>query len=141
MATFIKGLSVSLVAAADLSAKQFYAAKIDSNGKAAVAGAGEACVGIIQNNPLAGSPASVMMSGTSKAKAGGSITAGDYVAADANGKFVSATKGKVNTSDAGAAADPVIGSNVIGIAVTGASDGDLFTVAIMHMGAVPTTAA
>lgn len=141
MATFIKGVTISLVAAADLSAKQFFAAKVDSNGKAAVAGAGEACIGVVQNNPLAGSPASIMVSGTTKAKAGGSITAGDFVAADANGKFVSATKAKVNTSDAGAAADAVIGSNVIGVAITGASDGDTFTLAVQHMGAVPTTAA
>lgn len=140
MATFTKGLSISLVAAADLSAKQFFAAKIDSNGKAAVAGAGEACVGVIQNNPPAGSPANIMVNGTTKAKAGGSITAGDYVAADANGKFVVATKGRTNTSDAGAAADALLGSNVVGIAVTGAADGDLFTLAVMHMGAVPTTA-
>jgi hypothetical protein len=140
MATYTKGQSISLVAAAALTAKQFYAAKIDSNGKAALAGAGEAAIGIIQNNPPAGSPASVMISGTSKAIAGGEITAGAVVAANADGKLVAATKGRTDTSDTGGAADALLGSNVIGIALTGAASGDIFTVAIMHMGAVPTTA-
>lgn len=140
MATYIKGQSISLAAAAALTAKQFYAVKIDSNGKAALAGAGEAAIGIVQNNPAAGQPASVMISGTSKAVAGGNITAGDPVAADADGKLVNATKGRTNTSDTGAAADALLGSNVIGMALTGAASGDIFTVAILHMGAVPTTA-
>ena len=135
MATYIKGQSITLAAAADLSAKQFYAVKVDSNGKAALAGAGEAAIGILQNNP-----ASIMVSGTTKAVAGGSITAGDVVAANADGKIVSATKGRTNTSDAGAAADALLGSNVLGIALTGAASNDIFTIALMHMGAVPTTA-
>jgi hypothetical protein len=140
MATYTKGQSISLVAAAALTAKQFYAVKIDSNGKAALAGAGEAAIGIVQNNPGAGQPASVMVSGSSKAVAGGSITAGDVVAANADGKLVAATKGRTNTADEGGATDALLGSNVIGIALTGASSNDIFTVAIMHMGAVPTTA-
>lgn len=140
MATYIKGQSITLAAAADLSAKQFYAVKVDSNGRAAVAGAGEAAIGILQNNPASGVPASIMVSGTTKAVAGGSITAGDVVAANADGKIVSATKGRTNTSDAGAAADALLGSNVLGIALTGAASNDIFTIALMHMGAVPTTA-
>lgn len=118
MATFLKGQSISLVAAADLTAKQFYAVKIDSNGQAALAGAGESAIGIVQNNPAAGSPASVMISGTSKAKAGGNITAGAKVAANSSGVFVAATTGNA----------------VIGFAKTGASSGDTFEVVLKSLG-------
>lgn len=135
------GTDVSLLAAADLSAKQFYAVKVDSNGKAAVAGAGEHAVGVVQNDPTSGQAATVRIGGVTKAKAGGSITAGDRVAADASGTFVAATLAKVNTSDGGAASDPVIASNVFGVALEGASSGEIFAVLITHSGAVPTTAA
>src|SRR5574343_819102 len=129
---------LSLVAAADLSAKQYYAVKIDSAGKVAVAGAGELAIGILQNKPAAGEAANVWTFGpVSKAFAGGTIAAGAAVAADSNGKLVTATAGKVNTSDAGASADPLIASNVIGVAVTSAVSGDIFAVALIGAGAVP----
>jgi hypothetical protein len=134
-------MALSLVAAADLSAKQFFGIKVDSTGKAALAAAGEPCIGVLQNNPTSGQVATVGFLGTSKAKAGGSITAGDQVTTDANGKIVAATKGRTNTSDAGAAADALIGSNVIGIALSGASTDDVFEIALMYSGAVPTTVA
>lgn len=132
---------VSLVAAADLSAKQYYAVKVDSNGKAALAGAGEFVAGILQNKPVAGQAANIAWGGVTKAFAGGNITAGNKVAADANGKFVAASEAVVNTSDAGAAADPSIGSNVIGVALTSASTGDVFAVLLTNSGATPKTAA
>lgn len=132
---------ISRVAAADLSAKQFFAVKIDNTGKVDLAGAGEMAIGILQNNPASGQVASVAFIGTSKAIAGDSITAGDPLAVDANGKLVLATKARTNTSDAGAAADPLIGSNVIGIALDGAASGDIFQIALVPMGAVPTTVA
>ena len=79
---------ISLLAAADYSAKQFYAVKVDSNGKAALAAAGENAIGILQNNPVAAEPATVMTLGISKAIYGGSVTAGQNLSADASGKFV-----------------------------------------------------
>lgn len=134
--------SLSLVAAADLSAKQYRAVKVDSNGKAAVAGAGEAAIGILQNDPISGQAATVATVGArSKALAGGNITAGNYVAADANGAVVAATLGRVNTSDAGGAVDAVIGSNIIGIALNGGVANDIITVLITLPGVAPTTAA
>ena len=141
MSTSNPNVCITRVAAADLSAKQFFAVKIDNTGKAALSGAGEPAIGILQNNPASGVAAAIAISGTSKAVAGGSITAGDRLTADATGKMVTATAGRTNTSDTGVAADPLIGSNVIGIALEGAASGDIFQVAVLHMGAVPTTAA
>ncbi|CAB4130450.1 hypothetical protein UFOVP119_74 [uncultured Caudovirales phage] len=134
--------TVTLAAAADLSTKQYYAVKVDSSGNAAVAGAGDFAAGLLQNKPsAAGQPATVAYGGVSKGFAGGTITAGNLVAADASGKLVAATKGKTDTSDTGAAADALIGSNVIGIALASAVASDIFPVLLLIAGAVPTTAA
>ncbi|CAB4180606.1 hypothetical protein UFOVP1040_86 [uncultured Caudovirales phage] len=142
MSTQIPFLTITLPAAADLSTKQFYGMKVDSAGRAAVAAAGELCVGVLQNKPDAiDKEATISVLGASKMVAAGSITAGAQVAVDANGKATTATKAAVNTSDGGVAADAVIASNVIGIALTGASANDVFPVLLLHAGAVPTTAA
>lgn len=86
---------ISLIAATDLSAKQFYAVKVDSNGKAALAGAGERAAGILQNDPASGKVANVMALGVSKAVYGASVTAGAELEVDANGKLITASTGKV----------------------------------------------
>lgn len=141
MSTQNAAQTLTLIAAADLSAKQFYAMKVDSNGQAAVAGAGEVVVGVLQNDPASGQAACVATAGVVRAVAGGSITAGATVAANASGKFVDAAEAKVDTSDAGGAADPVIGSYVFGVALEGASTNDIFRIQVLHAGAVATTAA
>lgn len=141
MSTQGHGVDITLIAAADLTGKQFYAVKIDSNGKAALCGAGERASGVLQNNPNAGEAGTVRISGITKMKAGGSITAGALVAADANAKAKAAVLARTDTSDGGGAVDPLIGSNVIGIATTGAADGDLLSVLLQIGGAAPTTAA
>lgn len=134
--------SFSRVAGADLSTKQFLAVKLNSSGKAVVASAGEFAVGVLQNKPASGQTASIATVGAiTKAVAGGSITAGATVAVDAAGKFVDATEAKVNTSDAGSSTDAVIASNVIGVALEGASSGDVFPLLITLSGSTPTTAA
>lgn len=131
-----------LEAAADLSEKQFYCVKIDSNGAIALAGAGEAAVGVLQNKPVAAEAAEVMVMGTTKAVAGAAISKGALVASDANGKLKAAVLGKTDTSDAGAAADPLIGSHVLGVALEAATaDLQVISIQLLHLGAVPTTAA
>jgi hypothetical protein len=131
----------SLPAAADLSAKQFYAVKVNSSGQAALAAAGEFAIGILQNKPTAGQAATIVTVGpVSKAVAGGSITAGALVAADANGKLVAATLARTNTQDH-STTDPLIGSNVVGVALEGAATNDVFAVLLTSAGAAPTTAA
>lgn len=136
----VPGFSISLIAAADLSAKQYYAIKVDTDGKAALAGAGLG-IGILQDEPVSGAIGQVAVSGISPAIAGGTVTAGDRVTANASGKLVTATAGKTDTSDVGAAADPLIGSNVIGIALTSAAADEQFSLLILQQGAVPSTAA
>lgn len=80
--------TLSLIAAADFSTKQYYGAKVDSNGKAALAGAGENAIGILQDTPTAGSIGNVMTLGVSKAVYGATVTAGQNLSADANGKLI-----------------------------------------------------
>lgn len=135
---------LSLIASADLSTKQYYAVKINTDGKIALAAAGECAIGILYSKPNAdGVVASVRPLDGRKAKAiaGGSITKGDLLAADANGKLVTATKAKVDTLSTGIAADPVIGSHVLGVALEGASAADIFQFLALPLGAVPTTVA
>jgi hypothetical protein len=133
--------SITLAAAADLSGKQYYAVKVDSTGKAALGAAGDFVIGYLVNKPTAGQAATIVYSGVSKALLGGTVAAGATVACDANGKTVDATEAKTNTSDAGAAADPLIASNVIGVALVGGVAGDIVPVLVLAAGATPTTAA
>lgn len=131
----------SLVAAADLSAAQFRAVKVNSSGQAALAAAGEFAIGILQNKPTAGQTATVVTVGPiSKAVAGGSITAGALVASDASGKLKAAVLGRTDTQQH-EAADALIGSSVIGVALESASADDVFAVLLTVSGAAPTTAA
>ena len=143
MAYDMMNIDISLEAAADLSAKQYYAVKVDSNGLAALAGAGEAAIGILQNKPTAGQTAVVRVGGVSKIFCAGVIAPGAVIASDANGKLTTATKGKTDTSDTGGAADALIGSNVLGVHLGTANSAanDISSALIIHMGAVPTTAA
>jgi hypothetical protein len=136
---------LSFEAASDLSTKLYYAVVINSSGQLAVAGAGQAAIGILYSDPDAtGLVASVKPLDGRKAKAiaGGTIAAGAFLAADSAGKLVTATKGIVDTSDTtGSATDPLIGSHVLGIATQAAVAGDIFEFLAIPLGLVPTTAA
>lgn len=135
------GKQISVLAGADLSASQYRAVKVNSAGQVVLCGAGETAIGILQNRPASGKVATVMVAGVSKMVAGAPIAAGDLVASDAAGKAKVASKAVTNTSDAGTANDPLIGSGVIGVAMTAASaDGSVFSVLLLPMGAVATTA-
>lgn len=91
MANEIPIQPMSRLAAANLSAKQFYGIKVDSAGKFALAGAGENAVGILQNKPISGAIGNAMILGESKAILGGTVTAGSNLMTDANAKFVTHT--------------------------------------------------
>ena len=130
-----------LQAASDLSAKQYYFAKVVSGGLD-LAGAGEAAIGVIQNKPLLNEAVELTVLGVTKVVAGAAITKGVPIASDSAGKAKAAVLGKVDTSDAGAAADPVIGSYVMGIALEAATaDLQIISALILHLGVAPTTAA
>lgn len=62
-----------------------------TTGKLALCGAGEAGIGVIQDEPLANEAGNVMVVGVSKVLAGGTITQGASVKSDANGKAVAAS--------------------------------------------------
>lgn len=135
---------ITLEASGDLSTKQYLGIVIDANGQAAVATAGAPAIGVLCNKPAAaGRSAEIQIGGVCECLAAGVIAPGAYVTFDADGKATTATKGKTDTSDGGAAADALIGSSVFGIALnkSNTAAGDVFPVLIAHMGAVPTTAA
>lgn len=94
MAFETPGFLFTRPAAADLSSKQYYAVKIDSDGKVnAVASAGYDFDGVLQNDPsAAGRAAVIMKTGITKAIAGtGGSTRGSRAAISATGTFVLAT--------------------------------------------------
>lgn len=79
-------------AASDLSAKEGYIVKFGTTANTiTLAGAGDKALGVLCNAPTSGSAASVIVSGGGTAIAGGTISQGDLVKSDANGKAVVAT--------------------------------------------------
>lgn len=144
MATHQSLTCVSLQAAGDLSAKQFYCMKISAaNTVDTNDAAGAPVFGILQNKPAAaGRAAEVAVAGIAKVTAGAAVAAGALVKSLANGKIDDAsTAATVDASGASATAAST-GAHVIGIAIDAASaDGDVIRVALMHMGAVPGTSA
>jgi hypothetical protein len=123
MATEQKLHVVSLPADADLSTKQYYMLKLNNSSgvaRAAVAGEGSDVVGILQNVPNAANRAAeVAIGGISKCIAGGSITAGNRVSPDSNGKATA-----VGSSD----------DYAFGVALDSAAAGDIFRVLIRPIG-------
>lgn len=130
-----------LVTAADLSTKQYYFVKMSSGNVALNDTAGGPCLGILRNKPGSGVAAEVVYGGIVPCVAGGSVTAGNRIKSDADGKGVAASAAVVNTNDGGSTTDPVIGSNVMGIALSDAASGEQFNLLVLPGGAIPTTAA
>lgn len=119
MSTKANLVSISLIAAADLTAKQFCVVKVDSAGKAALSGASDVTsIGVLQDKTPAGAAATVAVAGITKAKSGAAVTAGVAVTADANGAVIAATTGK----------------QIIGHAITGGASGDLISVLLGSRG-------
>lgn len=100
-------------AAADLSALQYTTVDVTAAGQVNAATAAGEIVGILQNKPTAGQTAEVMVSGVSKAIAGGAIAVGDMCEVATGGsKLVTVSTG-IPVAKALTAA---------------AADGDIFTV-------------
>jgi len=91
MAYEIPILNISLIAAADLSAKQYCAVKVDSAGKAALSSTGDNALGILQDKPVAGAVGAVMIAGVTKAVYGDTVTAGGNLSADSAGRLIPTT--------------------------------------------------
>ena len=84
----------SFVTGADLSAKQFYAVKLDTaaDGQVVLAAAGQG-FGILQDHNKQGQEATVRILGMSKGISGQAFANGIELAADADGKLVPAASG------------------------------------------------
>lgn len=83
----------NLVAAADLSAKQFFAVKANTVARqvALANTGGESITGILQNTPIAGEVVDVVFDGFTKAAAGAAFAAGDNLMTDNTGRLVTQT--------------------------------------------------
>lgn len=111
---------ITLPAAADLSAKQYRAMTVDSNGRAAVSTRGQGSAGILQNNPGAlDRAATIAIAGVSKVVLGGTVTKGQKLVSDANGALVNAS-----SSD----------NNFLGIAIGSGGSGEIIAALIQPTG-------
>lgn len=104
-----------LTAAADLSAAQYKAVKLNTTGQVAlVAAATDAGIGVLLNDPAAaGDPALVAVLGEAKGLAGGNINEGASLGFNTTGQFVATTTDNARTC---------------GYAIQAASAGQLFKI-------------
>lgn len=80
-------LKITLPAGADLSTKQYYFVKVNSSGNAVLcAAATDAPIGVLQNNPISGAEATIVVVGGTKLVAGAAIAAGIKIGTDSAGK-------------------------------------------------------
>ncbi len=79
--------TITLEAAADLSAKQYHFVTLGTTGVAFTAVAGQRATGVLQTDPTAlGRPANIAVGGVTKIVAGGPITRGNMVASKNDGR-------------------------------------------------------
>ncbi len=91
-------VKVSLVAGADLSAKQYTFVKLNSSGEAiAAAAATDIVIGVLQNAPTSGQEAEVLVIGGTKIVAGAAIAEGAQIGTSSAGKAVALTAGTDTT--------------------------------------------
>lgn len=80
-------VKVTLPAAEDLSAKQYFFVKINTSGQAALcSGVTDKPIGVLQNNPAAGQEAVITVVGGTKVVASASLDEGTLVGTTAAGK-------------------------------------------------------
>ena len=93
-------VKATLVAGADLSAKQYHFVKIDNGtGKAvAVNGATDRPFGVLQNNPTADQEAEILVVGGTKIVAGGTASAGQPLFPSASGNAVTLAFGSTGSA-------------------------------------------
>jgi len=112
-------VKVTLVAGADLSAKQYNFVKLNSSGEAVVvAAATDLPIGILQNAPTSGQEAEVLIAGGSKLVLGGTVAAAGVVSTSAAGAGVAIVHGTDTTKYA------------LGQAITGGASGEIVTVVV-----------
>ena len=114
-------LTITLEAAADLSAKQYYFVAVDTDGKAALTGDDGNPIGVLQNKPTAGQAATICVYGVTKLYIGteSGLGAGYNVGCDSN------SAGKVSDT----------ASFRMGVALEDpAADGDIVAVLLQQNG-------
>jgi hypothetical protein len=114
-------VKVTLVAGADLSAKQYTFVKLNSSGQAiAVAAATDVAIGVLQNKPTSGQEAEVLIVGGTKIVASAAATLGTAL--------------NIGTTSAGKAVALAVTDTtkyVFGVYLTApGADGDIVTAAI-----------
>lgn len=108
--------------------------------------AGGKCIGVLQNAPANGGIAIVRVAGISKVKADGTgWTLGDAISSTNAGLGRASTNqatglGHTDTSDAGAATDPLKGAYILGLALETAAASATKAVLVTNSGALVTTA-
>ena len=115
MPTELEALDITLIAGADLSAKQFHIVYLNAARTVTFATAAtQAIIGVLQNKPdAAGKAAVVRVLGISKVKTGGIIAFGAHVTATADGTGISTTtEGDVSV---GRALDAAASGDVISV--------------------------
>ena len=85
----------TVIAGADLSAAQFKFVKLDAAAEAVLAGNGESAFGVCLVGALEDNAATVVVTGKTMVKAGGTVTAGGAVASDAAGLCVDAASNDI----------------------------------------------
>lgn len=87
--------TISVKAAADLSAKQYCFVKVTADDTVNTAGDGEGALGVLQDDPsVIGSACAVGIGGVTKVKFGGTVAAGELICSNADGAAVKASAGK-----------------------------------------------
>jgi len=115
---------ITLTAGEDLSSAQYLIMQLsDENTVTKATASNQTLIGVLQNDPESGEPAAVAFSGVSKVIAGGAISAGDYVTADANGKAV-------------ASSGAIYDERTIGIALEDASGADEVIPVLLTIGSL-----
>lgn len=86
--------AITRIAGANLSTHQYKALALNGNGEVILPGtAGMKIIGVLQNKPASGKPASVMRDGISKMVAGAAVNLGAAVTTDTSGRVVTASTG------------------------------------------------
>ena len=136
MAVFGPNMSIGIFPA--VGALEPYRCVKLSAGSLTYAEDGEPVLGVTDKDgaTAAGKAVNVAYLGWVRAEAGDTITQFQYLCAGTDGKVVPATAAYTDTSDA-SAADPLVGSDVIGVALEAGAVGEVISILLLRLGAVP----
>jgi|SRR6056297_251248 len=119
MAVFQSRDTRTFEAGGNISTGQFKFVALAADGQVDLCEAGAQGIGVLINEPsAAGQAATVVMTGKTIVKAGGSVTAGDEIASDGFGDAVTATTGDI----------------VMGYALEDAVDNQIFAIELIQGG-------